>query len=239
MSIRDAAAMITVQDGKDRIMDDPSLTLWGKTKALESVNRAASAKPTPQPWVTPRQVAHGAVGAFLGDRVGEYLGRFMGVSEPTNNNFRRLGMGLGTVLNLGGVGYHRKNSAEQDFRREERDAVMLGFLEGARDSGLMDDAEYCSEGVLHKVAYVAITPDALAAPVHTTAGVSSGIARTVGSMGSHVFGGDETDEKIQQMNLEQRKLDAQAQRIMAQRRNRLLKRVLARRQQQLTGSQLR
>jgi hypothetical protein len=240
MSLQDAAAMISVQQAQDRIMQDPSLTLWGKVKAVETINRAARSTPVKQPWVTPGQVIRGAIGAAIGYKAGDILARYLGADEGTAQNARRAGIGLGTLLNTGVIGMP-KTAAEIEsiHRRDARNAVMLGFLKGARDSGLIENRDYCAAGITKKVAYVAVTPDVFTAPVTSAASTTRGIAATAGGLGAHIMGEDSTDEKIQRMMVEKRQLDAEAERLRAARTNRLLQKVLSRRVEQLTGSRIR
>lgn len=234
MTIQDAAAMVTVQGAQKRIMSDPTLTLWGKVKAVESINRAAEAQPAEKPWLTPSQVVHGAVGAGLGYGVAKLLGGFLGVGAKAQGVMTQAGVGLGTLLNAGAIRSEpmMKTNAEIEEidRRDAHNAVMLGFLKGAAETGLLDDPRFCAEG-LKKHGYVAVTPDLFTAPVRAAAGASSGTAAGVGSLGAHIIGEDETDEDIQKMMLEKRMLEIQADRLNAQRRNRVLQRVLRRRYQ--------
>ena len=232
MTIQDAAALVRVNEAKKDLMEDSSLTLWGKVKGLETINRAVQAQPQPKPWLTVRDIVHGAVGAGIGATVGSFVGNWLGVGDDAKKNLKLLGGGLGTILNMGG-GMH-KTSSDHTEAQERRDAVMWGFLKGARDHGLLDNPEYCSDG-LKKVGYVAITPDVFTAPVRAAAGTSSGIAGSAGALGAHIIGEDDTDEDIQKMMLEKRMLQVEADRLLAQRRNRILQRVLRRRQTALSA----
>ena len=234
MTMQDAAAMVTVQKARQAIMTDPTLTLWGKVKGIESIDRAVKAAPQPKPFLTPRQVVHGAVGAGLGWGVAKLVGGWLGVGDATQKTLNQAGIGLGTLLNAGAIRSDptmmKTNSekiAEVD-RRDRQNAVMLGFLKGAVETGLIDNPEFCARG-LKKGAYVAVTPDLITSPVRAAAGTTSGTAAGIGGVGAHILGEDETDEDIQKMMLEKRMLEVEADRLNAQRRNRILQRVLRRR----------
>lgn len=229
MTIQDAAAMVTVQQAQDRIMQDPTLNLWGKVKSLESINRAARATPQRQPWVTPGSVVRGAIGAGVGYRLGDVIGRYLGLEESTAQDMRRVGLGLGTLFNAEVGKMKTASSPASDEETDIRNAVMLGFLKGARETGLLDNPRYCATGLTKKVAYVAVTPDVFTAPVRTSARAASGAAATAGSLGAHVLGEDAADVDVQRMLLEKRKLEMEADRLRAQRQNRVLQRVLQRR----------
>ena len=237
MTIQDAASMIRVAEGKRRIMEDPSLTLFGKVRSIAAIDNVAKATPAPRPLITPGQAFQGFLGAEVGRQAAGMAARWLGLSDSTVERFQNYGLGLGSLWNAGairsdpmsktGAEAVMEKIAEVD-KRDRSNAVMLGFLKGARDSGLIDNETYCREGM--KVGYVAVTPDVFTAPVRAAAGTSSSIAGSMGSLGAQIVGEDETDEEIQKMKLEQRMLDVQAERLRAQRRNRLLARVLRRRQ---------
>jgi hypothetical protein len=119
--------------------------------------------------------------------------------------------------------------------RDIRNAVTLGFLEGARDSGLIENKEFCKTGSIKKFSKEAT--EFIADPALITeplGGLIKGTAAAYNVAGtglSHIFGDDATDEGVQRTMVEKRLLDRQADTLRSQRRNRVIAEVLKRRQQ--------
>jgi hypothetical protein len=235
MSIQDAAAMIAVGDAKSRLMTDPSLTLWDKVKGIETIDRAVEFQPTPKPWVTPQQVFQGAIDAGLGLGVGAVAAKWLGVSDTTATVMKSLGAGLGTLFNTGAMktGTEMKTAAEIKTAVETdlRNAVMLGYLEGARATGLIDHVGFCKTGHVKKAISVLADPSIITAPVSGLAAGSSAVFGAAGTGLGHVFGEDDTDEDIERTLVEKRLLDRQADKLRAQHHNQLLSKILSRRNQ--------
>lgn len=222
MSLQDAANLIQISKAKSDIASDPSLSFWGRMKAIQSIDAAAALQEDPGPVVTVQDVVKGAIGAGLGYGVGSAVGTFLGFSPATRDNLKVLGAGLGTLLNTGVIGMN-KQSAEEVTLQEIRDAVRYGFLKGAHESGLLNNPRFLKHG------FLAFTPDTIAAPVKAVSGVTSSMGAAGGSAAATVFGDDEADEKISKMMLEKRLMERQADKLRQQRRNKLIAGVLSKR----------
>jgi len=246
MSLQDAANLIQVTQAKKDIVADESLSLWGRMKALESIDAAAAFAPEQGPAVTFGDVVKGAIGAGLGYGVGSAVGTFLGLSSGSKSTLKTLGAGLGTLMNTGVLGFDKKTAAvnatppavndgapvmnektaaELALERDIRAAVRFGFLKGAYETGLLNHAGFLKHGV------VAITPETLMAPVKAVSGLTASIGSGAGSSAAAVFGDDATDEKISKIMLEKRLTERQADRLRQQRKNKLVAQVLSRRLQ--------
>lgn len=212
MTMEDASSLFNVAKAEREIMSDPTLSLWGKTKALGAL-QAAAAKPeaTYEASVSVGDVAKAAVGAGLGYGAGTIMGKMLGASPGTLQTFKNYGMGLGTLLNLGVT--MKKTSNEID----RRNAFRLGFVKAALDLGLVKEA-------IHGV--VPITPEMVTGPINALLGGSAAAASTTGSLLGQVVGTDGTDLEMQKMQLEQRGLEEQEQKIRALRNSQAIKKVL-------------
>lgn len=225
MTIQDAAAMVEVERAKADIAGDPTLSMWGRMKATEALDAAAARQPDGGPLVTVEDIVHGAIGAGLGYGVGAAVGSFLGFSPETRSTLKTLGAGLGTLLNTGVIGMSKKTADE--FRaveeRDIRNAVRLGFVKAAHETGLLQHPRYL------KKAFIEINPEMFTAPMKALSNVTSTAGSAAGAAGAAIFGDDEADEKISKMMLEKRLMERQADQLRQQRRNRIIAGVLAKR----------
>ena len=222
MSLQDAANLIQINKAKAEISNDQSLSIWGRMKAIESIDAAAELQEDKGPMVTVGDVIRGAVGAGLGYGVGAAVGSFLGFSPDTKSKLKLLGAGLGTMLNTGIMGMD-KTAAEKAEEQEIRDAVRYGFLKGAQDCGLLDNPTFL------KLGFIALTPETFEAPARAIAGATSSAGSLAGSGAATIFGDDETDEKISKIMLEKRLTERQVDKLRQQRRNKVIAGVLSRR----------
>lgn len=233
MTMESAAAMIAVSDAKDRVFTDPSLNLWDKVKSIEIIDRAAAQQPASKPWITPTQVMQGAIGAGVGLGIGALAAKWLGVSDSTASTMKTLGAGLGTLLNMKtGTEPAKMKPAELiklAIERDVRNAVSLGFLEGARASGLIEHEGFCRTGHIKEAASFLVDPSLVTAPIKGVAALSAGAYGTTGGALGHVFGEDETDEDIERMMVEKRLLERRADQLRSQRANKAISAVLANR----------
>jgi hypothetical protein len=228
MSLQDASDLINISHAKAELARDDSLTFWGRMKAIESIDAAAELRDQ-GPMVTVSDVIKGAVGAGLGYGVGAAVGAFLGFSPATKSNLKLLGAGLGTLMNTGILGMN-KTSEAQETERDIRNAVRLGFLKGAHDSGLLRNPRFLKHG------FLALTPETIAAPVKAVSGVTSGLGTAGGATAATIFGDDEADEDISKIMLEKRLMERQADRIRQQRKNKIIAGMLGRRTQGVTNT---
>jgi hypothetical protein len=217
MSLQDAANLVTVQNGERAILNDPSLSDYGRTKALMALHQAAAYKPPQTPFLTPGDIIKGGIGAGLGYGASTILGSMLGVTPSTLTTFQRLGMGLGTLLNTGLI--MNKTSSAQEMK-ERHDAFRLGFVKAALDLGLLKESGF--------VAALPIT-EAIKAPVDLGMGLASSAASTGGALMGQMFGEDSSDANVTQMAIQQRQLEAKANQLQSGRKAALLKRVLDKR----------
>lgn len=212
MTIESAVAQFSLRKAENDILQDPSLNLWGKTKALTSLQNEA-AKPDKRSLGL-GDVVRGAVGAGLGYGVGTVMGKMFGVSPGTMQTFRNLGMGLGTLMNTGVIQMSKHNSSN-----EERDAFRYGFMKAAVDKGLFKK----------EAAIVSTLHELIGAPINMGVSMGNLAATNAGVLANQLTGMDETDQDVTRMLLEERELDSTAEKIEAQRKARILKGVLDKR----------
>lgn len=233
MTMESAAAMIAVSDAKDRVFTDPSLNLWDKVKSIEIIDRAAAQQPASKPWITPTQVVQGALGAGVGLGIGALAAKWLGVSDSTASTMKTIGAGLGTLLNVK-TGTETADMKPADLtklaiERDVRNAVRLGYLEGARASGLIDHPGFCKTGHVKEAASFLVDPTLVTAPIKGVTSASAGLYGTAGTTMGHIFGEDDTDEDIERVMVEKRLLEQKADQLKSQRTNKILSSILAKR----------
>jgi hypothetical protein len=215
MSIDSAVARFSLQKAEKDIMADPSLSLWGKAKAMSALQNEAN---TPDKrTIGLADVVKGAVGAGIGYGVGTLMGKMFGVSQGTLSTFRNLGMGLGTLMNTGVL--EMRKSGSDNTEQERRDAFRYGFAKGAVQKGLFSK----------KATLVANLHDVIGAPINAGIGLGNTLATNTGVLANQMAGMDQTDQDVTNMLLEQRELEQAGDRLESQRRARALKLILDKR----------
>ncbi len=208
--------MYSVGKAEQEILGDQTLNMWGKMRALTAIQNAA-AKPANQggPSITAGDIARGAIGAGIGYGAAVLMGKLLGVSDKTKTVFKGLGMGLGTLLNMGNP-MNKRSSDDQ----EQVHAFRLGFMKAALEVGMIKEA-------IHPV--LPIGPEMITGPVNTGLQWGASTAANTGGILGHLVGADETDLAVERMQLEQRELESQESSLKAARRAAALKRVLGKR----------
>lgn len=241
MTIEDAAHLVTIDRAQRDIMADPSLSLSERVRTLGAIQNAAQLSQAPQPWLTMGDVVKGAVGAGLGAGAGVVLGKVLGVSPDTLSTFRNLGMGFGTLLNMGKIAMDTKIVDKLVMRKQamaeqdRRNAIRYAFTKTAMELGLF---QLLQLPVFQKAAKTAsanfvtalpLTPELLTAPISAGMNLGSNLASNAGALAGSLSAPDATDEKMTRMLLARRALEGQAGDLTANRKQMLLKRILARR----------
>ncbi len=217
MTWSDAAATVTVQNAERHIVDDPSMSLWGKVQAHKTIQNAAAAQPPEQEGLTVTDIAHGAIGAGLGYGAGTVLGKFLAVEPSMLQTMQTLGMGLGTIFNMS------KRAMDHDIEeRDARNAFRYGFVKAVLDMGLLEK----SAGF---VTALPLGPDILTAPINAALGLGTSAASNLGALGGAATAPDSTDERMAKMQLEQRALESQAGELQSQRSSAILRKILDKR----------
>ncbi len=217
MTLSDAANMVTIQQGQDQILRDPSLSIWGKAQALTALQNAAAAQPESHGWLSADDIARGAVGAGIGYGVGTIMGRMLSASPSTLKTVQRLGLGLGTLINTGAI--MNKNSADNELQARH-DAFRLGFVKAALDLGLIK-----SSGVVGTVPLTEI----IKAPIDLGTNLAGSLSTMGGGLAGHIMGDDDSDVELTQMGMQQRQLESKAKDLESTRRMAAIKRVLDKR----------
>jgi len=211
---------ILLGEARSRILQDPTLSEYGKVQSLAALTLAAQDKPAETPHIGYGDVIRGAIGAGLGYGVSNLLGKFLSVDDDTLSKMRTIGMGLGTMINTGLI-----KGASVD----ERNAFRLGFLRAIADSGLLaeDLAETKCAAMIPMM--IPLTPDTFLSPMRAGYNTMSELAAGSGAGLSAIDSPDDTDVDMVRMELERQELERQASRLEATKRNRTLAALLRKR----------
>ncbi len=221
MTFEAASAQVNFNRAQQDLINDPTLSLWGKMHSLTALQDAANEKPKSGPMISVGDVARGAVGAGLGYGVGTIMGKMFGVAPETLSTFQHMGMGLGTLMNTGIVGMN-KNSNDQTVQ-ERSDAFRYGFIKAALDVGYFEKSAELGRVVLP------VGPEFITGPLNAGLRLGQSAAVNAGGLAGQMMGDDETDVGITQMRIEQRALQERERAIKAMRGQQTLKKVLDRR----------
>lgn len=195
------------------IVQDPSLSDWEKARMSIALRDAAE---TPAQGFTPIDFVKGAIGAGLGLGAGTIAAKFFGLSDPTKNNLQSLGMGMGTLMNMGMI----KKAAERDARY----AFRYGFIKKAAELGILKQAMQ-----IMPVPTLPLTPDTFAAPVRAAFSGYNKAVRGAGTAAGALDSATDTDVEVAKMEAEANALRQQEEELKAKRSNRLLSAILAKR----------
>lgn len=213
--------VILLGDARNRILQDPSLDAGHKVLALQALQTAIEKSPHQPPMLTIEAIVKGAVGAGLGYAGASMLGSFLGAADSTITAMRVAGAGLGTMLNTGML-----KSSQSD----ERLAFRIGFLKAARDLGVFGDPMGPAVKVAAMVPIaIPMTLDTVLSPVRAGYNMYSQGTGAIGAGAAALDAPDDSDEDITKMDLEREELNQQAARLEANRRNKIMREILARR----------
>jgi hypothetical protein len=227
MSFEDAAHLVTVQRAERDIINDPSMDLQTKVRAMGTIQNAAALKPADHSWLTLGEITQGAIGAGLGYGAGHVLGKLLGASPDTLSTMRTLGMGFGTLLNMGKIAMDHA-VVEQD----RRNAIRYAFVKQAMDLGLFELLQlpvYKKIAGANFVTALPLGPDLVTAPINAGISVGSNLASNAGALAGSLSAPDATDERMTKMLLARRALEGQADELIANRHQAILKKILDKR----------
>lgn len=213
MTMRDAMATIEYRRANSEIMNDSTLGLWGKTKALTTLQNAA--REPGKSGIQIGDMANGAIGAGLGWGVGAVMGKLFNTSPATTGNLKSFGMGLGTLLNSGAMTMDKHGQYE-----EARQAFRLGFMKAAMERGMLKESG----------ANVLFDPtDLVTAPWRFGVNAGQTVASGAGALLGNLSGHDDTDVATTAMLVQQRELERVTEQMQARRRAAAVKKMLDRR----------
>lgn len=213
--------IVLLGDARGRILQDSSLDVGHKVLALQALQDAVEHSPHEPPMLTVEAIVKGAVGAGLGYAGASILGKFLGASDSTITAMRVAGAGLGTMLNTGML---------KSSQADERVAFRIGFLKAARDLGCFGPPMGPAVKVAAMVPVaIPMTLDTVLSPIRAGYNMYSQGTGALGAGAAALDAPDSADEDITKMDLEREELNQQAARLEANRRNKILKEILARR----------
>ncbi|MBY0262420.1 MAG: hypothetical protein K2Q20_08760 [Phycisphaerales bacterium] len=230
MSLQDAANLIQIQDARERILQDPSLSPWEQGKFLYALNQAKDFQPKPSPLITGQQFVQGAIGAGLGLGVARLATRWLSLPDAVAAPIQAAGAGLGSLMNLK-TSHVKIAEVLENHERDTRAAFRIGFLKQAAMSGLLKTAG----PVLFPIPTLPLTPETVGAPIRAALGLFNRGIEGAGSLAGNLDAADSTDQSVLRMEAERQALDRRAEVLEAKRTNRLLGQLLARRRSGATS----
>lgn len=188
--------------------------------------------------ITVGDVLHGALGAAFGAGVAKGVGGMLGVSPRFADKLETAAMAVGAGLNTGVI----KMSEEQEIERlreaapkmeqQRKHAFRLGFIKAAHDAGAFQSEEQKKVAALLPIPSLVVNPvGLLSIPRGVARGISSG-AGIAGSLLGTADAPDEDEQEITSLRVQKELMEEQLQKLKADRRNRELRKVLAKRVQQ-------
>lgn len=211
---------ILLGEARSRILQDPTLSEYGKVQSLAALSLAAKERPQETPHIGYGDVIRGAIGAGLGYGVSTLLGKFLSVDDDTMSKMRTIGMGLGTMINTGLI-----KGASVD----ERNAFRVGFLRAAADLGAFVEDQAQTKCAAMIPAVIPLTPDTFLSPMRAGYNTMSELATGTGAGLSAIDAPDSTDVDMVRMELERQELERQAAKLEAGKRNQALRALLKQR----------
>jgi len=117
----------------------------------------------------------------------------------------------------------RINKALPKIAEQRRNAFRFGFLKAAKEMGLFKKQAFLPVPVITMgVGDILNIPRSMAKAI-------TGAGRTAGSLAGTIDAPDETEEELTKMDLDRMLLEEQLQRLRADKRNTMLRKVLAKR----------
>ena len=221
-SLEDADHLFNVYKAERAIFEDPSLTIFGKTKMLNTMENAIEAQPEPRPLITVGDVFKGAIGAGLGYGVATIASKFLGLSDSTKSTMQNLGMGLGTLLNIGNqYSAMQKRAHMNPIERDARAAFRLGAVQALADRGYFKTAGF--------TAALPINPELVTRPIEVAGSLTQSASDAGGSILGSMAAPSDADRDATRSEMEARALELQAGVLEGQRNNRLLGHILRKR----------
>ncbi len=228
MSFDHAAAYFNALKARDDILSSGG-GLLDKTRQLSNWQQLVD-KPAPaqRKW-TIGDVVKGIFGAGLGLGVAKGVSAVLPLSERFEDKMETVAMGIGAGMNTGVIKWAQNDAARvaaavPKIRQMRKHAFRLGFLKAAVDSGMLKRA------MLVPVPVISVgVGDILSIPRAAAKALTSA-SRTTGSMAGTLTAVDEQEEEMTKEELDRQLLQEQLSQLQAERRNMVLKQVLARRQ---------
>lgn len=209
MTMADAAQLSQLLNARNNV----SGNFFQQAEQLGQLNSAFNAPPPKSNVPTLGDVIHGAIGAGLGLGVARGVTNILGIDGKFKDRLEDLGMLVGGARNIG----YMKTSEER------RHAFRLGFLKAAYDKGLLKEAAIAPVNI-------PLTPDLITAPFR----FGTNLAKTTGGLAGTAAGiaasPSSEDEAIAKVQVETELLKRRLAQLEGERKNRLVKALLAQRQ---------
>jgi len=198
MTWGDGAAYAGFEEAKDRVVSS-DLPLLEKLRRITAINAAGARS---APGGTVGTLLSTAIGAALGLGVAKGVGSLMGLSDDSQDKINMAGAAFGGFMGL-------RKQAEVD----RVNAFRLGFMKAAKASGYFKKVAFNPLGLI----------------IDPIAGASQA-ARAVGAVGGSglamLDSYDDTDEDIMRMQVESALLKQQLAKMDAEKKSKLIKRIL-------------
>lgn len=220
MTAQDAYYWNSVREAKHRVRQDPTLTLWDRSKIISQIDRM-EARPAPDGRIPFRSVMGALVGGGLGYGAAALGSKFLGLSDGSYHTLTRAGFGLGALMNSGMVKLNSYTYA--DHQQDRINAYRTGFLKQAAKCGYFD-----------KKASVApmfvVTPSDVSGAATGALSAGRGVAGRLGSILGAVTSPSESDASIAEIEAEGDLLRQRLREILRSKSEKKLTEILRRRQ---------
>jgi len=217
MTWSDAADYGQAQLAERQLLSDDSMSMLSKANSLGQM-RSLSEKPESNNGPTTMgDLIHGAMGGALGLGIAKGVGSVLGLKERTQGRLEDFAMAAGGLWN---AGYFKKKASVME--QDAHNAFRLGFVKAALDSGLLKTGGFAP-------VVIPLSPESMMAPIRGLGGLATGAGSLTGSVAGTLDSPDEDDEDLARLQVEKEMLRDQLGRILADRRSRSVKQLLAKR----------
>ncbi len=214
MSAEDALRYAEVETARDNMLSGTDFF-----KAIQRSTEFASALKRPgesKPAFGLGTLFHGALGAAMGAGIARGVSATLGLPNSFSDKLETAAMGIGAAMNTGIL---KRSNDETEIRH----AFRLGFAKAAADKGLLKEA-----GLLPLPVLTLSPSDVLNLPKGFMQAAGTG-ASALGTAAGTFDAVDDNEEDLTQMQVEKTLLQERLNRIMAEKKNNAVRRLLAQR----------
>lgn len=192
------------------------------TDFFKAIQRSTEfAKALRQPGEPPKSfgfgtIFHGALGAAMGAGIARGVSSVLGLPDRFSDKLETAAMGIGAAMNTGIL---KRSNAETEVRH----AFRLGFAKAASDKGLLKEA-----GLVPIPVFSVSPTDLINIPKGVMQAAGTG-ASALGTAAGTFDAINDDEEELTKMQVEKTLLQERLNRVIAEKKNNAVRRLLAQR----------
>lgn len=233
MTYGDALNWYNYEKARDDISEDSSLSFSDKIRGLANLSVLERKKEPKKEGLTLGRLFHGLVGAGVGLGVAKLISNKYDVSPEFSKTLSIIGASAGAALNSGLIkmsdnklpSYDELQTACVKIAEQRRNLFKMGFNKALKDSGYFKKVS-----AVMPVPMIPITPSSIMAIPKGLSGTITNSADIAGSALGALDSPNPEEETIARLQVEHELLQEKLQKLLSDRRNRVLRQILAKRQ---------